>query len=144
MTDTAPDPDVDPEATARHLATTPHGELDEDAVAALDEVVAAARRAADDGADERAADLLLAFWDAYVAAGLADAKHSRAADSDASTPTERLSRGFAGELVGVDLYQALARLRAVRTGDDTGSLAGWTRRVATLTTAFRDHLRGHL
>ncbi|MFC7046654.1 hypothetical protein ACFQH6_15695 [Halobacteriaceae archaeon GCM10025711] len=135
-------PSTDVAALASTVATTSHESLDQadvDAFEAVLDDVDAAMTAEEYGT---AGDTLHEFWDAYLAAGLREREES--ADADAFA--ERVEQGFAAELVGIDIYQALQRFAAVRTDEapDSSTYQAWTKRVLALTRDHHAHLADHL
>jgi len=140
---------------AGSLSTTPHPHLPAETIDRSIAFVDAVRDRLEDGEREAVQDLL-AFWDGYVIAGLADAVDDIDAFERTTSIRERIERANAADLLGLDLYQALLKLaEALEDGAETiedgvesvdavtDRAVSWARRVGTLTGDFTAHLADH-
>jgi hypothetical protein len=92
--------------------------------------------AIEEGEVDRAAAALLGFWAGHVAGEL---------DRTDEDPSESLfEAGFHAGALGVDLYQALAKVTEARKANaETPDLGAWTDRLVELTTRHVAHLESH-
>lgn len=124
----------------RAVATHDHEDLSADRVEELATLIESVGNALETAAVEPAATGLLGFWTGYVASDFGiDPAESGSEDTE-----DLFQEGFEAGTLGVDLYQALTKVKtAQETDSKPPDLQAWTGRLFELTNRHVAHLKTH-